>query len=122
MLERAKAEELQRQKQQGLGNPIVSTEIHGHRLVAVKNRLLHSAGWKTFHDFLFDYIKMALGPEWGTAEIKKSHPERHPLLIWYQKICEFQQANFAATPGQVSTAPATGARESLPRRCRVIIR
>jgi len=71
MLERAKAEEIQRQKQRGLGNPIISMEMQGHRLVAVKNRLLHSKGWKTFHDFLFDCMKMSLGSEWGTAEIKK---------------------------------------------------
>jgi hypothetical protein len=109
MLERAKAEEIQRQKQQGLGNPIISLEMQGHRLVAVKNRLLHSKGWKTFHDFLFDYMKMSLGSEWGTAEIKKPLAERHPLLVWYQKLCDFQQTNFAPTPGQVSFAPATGA-------------
>jgi len=109
MLERAKAGEIQRQKQQGLGSPIISLEMQGPRLVAVKNRLLHSAGWKTFHDFLFDYIKMALGSDWGTAEIKKPLAERHPLLVWYQKVCDFQQANFAGTPGQVSTDPATGA-------------
>jgi len=97
-----------RQRQQGLGNPIISIEFHGHRLVAVKNRLLHSSGWKTFHDFLFDYLKMALGSEWGTAEIKRPLAQRHPLLVWYQKVCEFQQAHFTGK-GQVSTAPATGA-------------
>jgi len=97
-----------RQRQQGLGNPIISIEFHGHRLVAVKNRLLHSSGWNTFHDFLFDYLKMALGSEWGTAEIKRPLAQRHPLLVWYQKVCEFQQAHFTGK-GQVSTAPATGA-------------
>jgi len=80
MLERAKAEEIQRQKQQGLGNPIISMEMQGHRLVAVKNRLLHSKGWKTFHDFLFDCMKMSLGSEWGTAEIKKPRVTVQPDL------------------------------------------
>lgn len=108
MLQRTQAEEVQRQRQQGLGNPIISIESHGHRLIAVKNRLLHSRGWKTFHDFLFDYLKMALGSDWGTAEIKRPLPQRHPVLVWYQKVCEFQQAHFAGK-GQVSTAPATGA-------------
>ena len=36
------AKEQQRQKQQGLGRPIISAEVNGVRFVAIKNRLIHS--------------------------------------------------------------------------------
>jgi hypothetical protein len=106
--ERSEAERIQRQRQQGLGKPIISTQFAGRRLVAVKNRLLHSKHWLTFHDFLFDYIKNALGPSWGTVELKKPPESRHPVLTWYGKVCEHQKT-FVKEPGQVHSAPMTGA-------------
>src|SRR5260370_10479891 len=81
-LSRSEAQRIQRQRQQGLGKPIISTEFEGQRLVAVKNRLLHSKHWLTFHDFLFDYIRTALGPSWGNEELKKPPNARHPILKW----------------------------------------
>lgn len=49
LIERHKAKELQRQKQQGLGRPIISIEHKGFRFVAVGNRLYYGK-WKTFFD------------------------------------------------------------------------
>jgi hypothetical protein len=72
-----------RQSQQGLGKPIISSEFEGRRLVTVGNELHWSTSWKTFPDFLDDYIKRKLGAEWGSAEIAKPIKERHPLLQWY---------------------------------------
>lgn len=109
MLQQAEAAQVQRQRQQGLGKPIISAEISsGHRFVAVKNRLLHSKNWKTFHDFLRDYIQISLDPEWGNAEIAKPPEDRHPILNWYQKLCVHQKT-FITEPGKVADAPMTGA-------------
>jgi hypothetical protein len=105
---RVDADRVQRERQQGLGNPITSTNFKGHRFVAVKNRLLHSKGWLTFHDFLFDYIKMAFGFEWGNSELAKPVEQRHPVLIWYQKSCE-QQRRCIKEEGKVSGARMNGA-------------
>lgn len=99
---------VQRERQQGLGRPIISAEAFGRRFVAVKNRLLHSQKWQTFHDFLIDYIKMAMGSDWGNAEIAKPLEQRHPILVWYQHLCERQQ-QFAKEPGKVRSATMTGA-------------
>jgi hypothetical protein len=77
--EKHKAQELQRQKQQGLGRPIISIEYKGYRFVAVGNKL-HYGKWKSFPDFLTNYIKDTLGGEWGNAEIAKPLAERHPLM------------------------------------------
>lgn len=107
-LARAEAQRAQRERQQGLGRPIVSAEVSGHRFVAVKNRLLHSQKWRTFHDFLGDYIKMAVGPDWGNAELAKPLEQRHPILVWYHLVCE-QQRRFVKEPGKVHPAQMTGA-------------
>lgn len=107
-LRRAQAQQLQRERQQGLGRPIISLKAFGERFVAVKNRLLHSKKWRTFHDFLFDYIKMALGQEWGTAQLAKPIEQRHPILVWYHYLCEYQK-RFVQEPGKVYSTPMTGA-------------
>lgn len=108
MKARAEAAEFQRVRQQGRGAPIISAESHGVRLVAVKNRFLQSDKWKTFHDFLMAYIKIALGPAWGNAEIAKAAEERHPIITWYQLTCELQQKTIVE-PGKVSSGKMNGA-------------
>lgn len=105
---RVEAQRIQRQRQQGLGAPIISTEFEGQRLVAVKNRLLHSKRWLTFQDFLFDYIGAALGPSWGNEELKKPPDARHPIVTLYVKACEYQRT-FINEANKVHTAPMTGA-------------
>jgi hypothetical protein len=105
--ERHKVRELQRQKQQGLGRPIISIEHKGYRFVAVGNRL-HYGKWKTFADFLANYIKAILGGEWGNAEIAKPLEERNPLMQWYEKICRLQAAHVKES-GVLFSTPVTGA-------------
>lgn len=108
LINRHQAKLIQKQAQQGLGRPIVSTELNGRRIVAVGNKLVHSSGWKTFHDFLFDYIKQALGPEWGNKEIAKPLEQRHPILQWYDALCRLQSAH-GLGEGNIKSAPLTGA-------------
>ena len=85
------AQERIRQAQQGLGRPIIAAKSHGHQIVAVGNTVYWSNSWKTFLDFLADYIKRKLAIEWGNAEIAKPLAERHPLMQWYDAICRYQQ-------------------------------
>lgn len=107
-MEEHQASEMQRQQQQGLGKPIISETFQGYRLVAVGSRLYYSKGWRTFHDFLGDYIKMVLGGEWGNEELKKPPSERHPLLVWYETGCRYMN-QFIKERGKVHSAPMTGA-------------
>lgn len=107
LFEKHKVRDLQRQKQQGMGRPIISTEHNGYRFVAVGNRL-HYGKWKTFADFLGNYIKATLVGEWGNAEIAKPLKDRHPLMQWYDKICRLQAAH-AKEPGVLFSTPVTGA-------------
>lgn len=107
-VQQSRVAQVQRERQQGLGKPIISAEVGEHRLVVVKNRLMASKGWKTFHDFLGDYIRSALGVEWGNAEIAKPEVQRHPVIMWYQKYCQLQRRSFVE-PGKIASAPSTGA-------------
>ncbi len=108
LLAEHQAKEVQRKQQQGLGRPIISTEINGERFVAVRNKLMHSRKWKTFHDFLFSYIANVMSPEWGNGEIGKPLAERHPILIWYNYLCE-QQQKHSDGKSDIKQAPMTGA-------------
>lgn len=104
--EELKALNIQREIQQGLGNPIISAEIQGIRCVSVANRM-YKGKWKTFHEFLMDYIKLIMGNDWGNKEIQKTSEDMHPLIKIYQMICNYQKT--FVTPGEVSSAPFTGA-------------
>ena len=106
-LNKKQAKEIQRQQQQGLGRPIISAEFQGYRFVAVGSKV-HYGKWKTFHDFLGDYIKRALGEEWGNTELKKSFAERHPILRWYHNVCTLQREHIIQA-GNVFSSPMTGA-------------
>lgn len=107
MIEQHKAKEMQREKQQGLGKPVIGTEFKGYQFVAVGNKL-HYGRWKTFFDFLGGYIKDTLGSDWGNAEIAKPLEDRHPILQWYDAVCHYQQKTIVE-PGKVHSAPMSGA-------------
>lgn len=107
-IDNAQVREVQRERQQGRGRPIISAEAMGYRFVAVNNRLHYSATWKTFHDFLGDYIRTVLTPEWGNVELAKPFEERHPILVWYHHVCDLQR-RYVKTPGEVYSGRMTGA-------------
>ena len=105
-LQRHKASELVRTQQQGLGKPIIGVESNGYQLIAVKNKL-HWGKWKTFPDFLQNYIKDLLGPEWGNAELSKPLKERHPIIQWYNAYCAHQKI-YMNEEKEVNSSPITG--------------
>lgn len=107
-LEQVKALQTQREQQQGLGRSIISTVFQGQRIVAVGSKVFHSPTWKTFHDFLFDYIKTLLGEDWGNAELKMPREKRHPLLNWYHDATIYMNGHIKER-GRVYEAPVTGA-------------
>src|SRR5260370_37845448 len=76
-LARREAREHQRRLMQGLGQPIISFEDHGYRIVAIGKQLRWSKGWRTFPDFLFDYIKLVLTPEMSADVVSRVMTRRH---------------------------------------------
>ncbi|MBI5475504.1 MAG: SEC-C domain-containing protein [Ignavibacteriales bacterium] len=107
IIEHHKADELIRQQQQGLGKPIIATKFKDRQVVAVGNTIYHSPNWKTFPDFLSDYLKMTLGREWGNNEISKPLLERHPIMQWYDEYCRYQK-KYMEIPGEIRSTPAVG--------------
>jgi len=71
--------------------PVITADFQGHKFVAVGSELYSSKNWKTFPDFLNDYIKIILTPDWGEAELCKPLEERHQIMQWYDALCHFQQ-------------------------------
>jgi hypothetical protein len=108
LLEQQRVHEFQRQQQQGLGRPIISVEHEGYRFVAVGGRLYYSNTWKTFIDFLGDYLRTVFGSDWGDEEFKKPLEERHPLIKWHQRVALLQQRYLQKT-GEIYSMPITGA-------------
>jgi hypothetical protein len=80
------AAEYRRRLMHGLGRPIISFEANGFRIVAVGMDLRWSKGWKTFADFLMDYIKTSLTSQWGNAELRKPTLQMHPVIRWFKHI------------------------------------
>ena len=106
-LERHLASEQIRKAQQGLGRPFIAAKFQDHQVVAVGRTLHWSSKWKTIPDFLSDYIKTKLDPEWGNAEIAKPFDQRHPILQWYDGYCGYQR-QCIKTPGEVHSSEITG--------------
>ena len=107
LMERQEAQERVRQAQQGRGKPIIAAKVKDHQLVAVGSRLHQSKNWKTFVDFLGDYLKMKLTPEWGNAELKKPLNERHTIMQWYDTVCRVQAATIKV-PGEPTNMGMNG--------------
>ncbi len=102
------AQEFQRREQQGLGKPIISTQVQDHRFVAVDGSIHFSTKWSTFHDFLNDYPKIVLGQDWWMSEISKPLEERHRILIWATRSYERRKA-YMEQKGHGFAQPMTGA-------------
>jgi hypothetical protein len=107
MLGQHRAQERIRETQQGLGREIVGLKAHDFQMVAVGNTLHWSKTWKTFPDFLSDYLKKKLTPEWGNAEIAKPLAERHTIMQWYNALCHMQMKD-GGKAGEVRSSEVTG--------------
>jgi uncharacterized protein YchJ len=108
--EKIKKQELKaknRKKIYGDVRDTISVDFQGYKFVAVGNRLPYSKKWKTFHDFLFSYIKTCLGSEWGNSQLQKNFEERHPILQWYKLLCDFQRKHIEKE-GEIFSADCTG--------------
>lgn len=105
------AKEKQREKQQGLGRPIISTVFQKHRFVAVGRMYYYEKKekWQTFHDFLVEYIKLIFGKKWLSSEQKKELEDRHPILQWIHSISKYRKKILTESKSDIISSPMTGA-------------
>ncbi len=102
------ADERIREQQQGLGRPIASLKLNGERFVAAGDAVFRSKSWKTFTDFLFDYIALIMGSEWRAAELRKPPSERHPIMQWKEEYRQFLIRIGIDGSGEIQSAPSIG--------------
>lgn len=86
-------QERERVTQFGHVNDVIAADWSDHKWVAVGNRLFCSKDWKTFFDFLLYYIKSKIPQGWYEAQLLRDLEFRHPVALWYWRLCEFQQRN-----------------------------
>jgi len=91
----------QQKNKYGDVRPIISIDFQDKKFVAVGDELHYASSdkWKTFPDFLFDYLKTKLGSKWGNEELSKLETERHPLIQWYAGVVKFQNQQVKDTDG-----------------------
>lgn len=110
-MRKMEAERAQREKQQGLGKGIISAPFNDHRMVAVGNTVYFSKNWKTFQDFLREFLIGSLGKEWFQAESNKPDTERHPIVRWYHQAIADSKRNHTKV-GNLLVGPMTGAQRA----------
>lgn len=108
VIARMEAQQAQREKQQGLGRPIISEMFQDYRIVAVGNRVFYSKQWRTFHDFLLYYLPTILGRDWGANEEAKPLDARHPLLRLHALVTQFRERRKGPPSETIHTASMTG--------------
>lgn len=104
---RQEARHIEIERQFGKGRPPIALESHGYKIVAVGNEVHWSNKWKTFPDFLMDYFKKVLGPEWVEAQLAKDRRNWSPIFEWYAQTCEYQKV--VLTDGEPREVEMTGA-------------
>jgi hypothetical protein len=66
----------------GYVGPTLHLNYKGEKWVAVGSSLVHSKNWKTFVDFLHDFIKMCFGEKWWKRQVELLFERRSPVLKW----------------------------------------
>ncbi|MFG3592266.1 hypothetical protein ACFXS9_07860 [Bradyrhizobium sp. RDI18] len=110
-LRKMEAERVQRENQQGLGKGIISASLNDYRIVGVGNRVHFSKNWKTFQDFLREFLIGLLGREWFQAEFNKPDSERHPIVRWYHQALT-DSKRLHTKVGNLLVGPMTGAQRA----------
>lgn len=98
-----KATEMVRQRAEGHGRPVISTEFKDYRFVAIGSQMAYGR-WRFFTDFLIDFAKNTLGRDWGRSLQERN--QAHPFLEWLRLL---QAHKTDATLQADGTVFATGA-------------
>ena len=79
------------QRRYGSVKSQISIQSGEFRFVAVGSRVYYSKNWKTFPDFLSDYLISILGARWGNLQLSMPYSETHPIIKWYKDLYAKQQ-------------------------------
>ncbi len=110
-LREAEREETDRRARFGDVRPVISATFGGARWVAVGSRMFYSPRWRTFVDFLLEYLPAVMGVDWMKAEAARPESQRHPLLWMHWDFCEASQAAARGPEGLLGGPVAGGVAE-----------
>jgi hypothetical protein len=86
------AKEQFRRARYGQVRPGIAIKYKGFQFVGVGSRFFYSKTWKSFPDFLMEYIPHLFGKEWWTTEQTKPEEDRHQLCQWIAAMRRFAAA------------------------------
>jgi len=87
----AEHKRIHREKKFGKVRPIIHTDFKGQKFVVSGNTVHFNEKWKTFPDFLYDYVKTCFGKEFWLGEVEKPEVQRHPVLKWARAVSDQQK-------------------------------
>ena len=101
-----KRKEKERKNKYGDVKPMIYVEAKGKRFVAIGDKLYFSDKWRTFPDFLYDYLIYVFGEDWFNSEKLKPEKDQHPVMQWRYSIYEFQKSQKLNTDGLYKAIPS----------------
>lgn len=104
--------EHERREREGGAKPVMAARLNDKTIVTVGGKLHYSTTWRTFADFLIDYVVEEVGVDWFEADWGRPPEQRHPLSKLRAAFYEFSAAQPVAN-GMIECAPSGPAYEYL---------
>ena len=98
------ADERRRIARLGRVRPVIDVVAFGKRLVAVGSGIFSIEEWKTFPEFLTEYMLYVFGSGWLENERAKPAHESHPVFKWIEQIDSMALLEQADDKGRRSIA------------------
>jgi hypothetical protein len=86
-----RAKQVHRKANYGEVRPVVHSQFNKKKVITVGNAVHLSDKWKTFPDFLYDYLKTSFGKIWWVNEAKVEPGSCHPAMRWAREFFEYQK-------------------------------
>ncbi|MCX6113440.1 MAG: hypothetical protein NTY22_09230, partial [Proteobacteria bacterium] len=87
-----------RESRFGKVKPIIHSEYNGKKAIVVGNTV-HFGDWKTFIDFLYDYLKIKFGKDWWRNEATKPEDSCSPVMNWARQYFIHQRQHSTKEDG-----------------------
>jgi hypothetical protein len=105
LFDKMKKEKLEKEKKYGEVKSIIHTYSKNKKFLAVGSNLYFSEKWKTFPDFLFEFVWRIFGKEWYDSETSKSIYEQNEIVKWFNKSLEFSESQIPNHEGLIVANP-----------------
>jgi len=103
--EKIKKEKIEKEKRYGKVKSIIHATHQNKKFMAVGSTLYFSEKWKTFPDFLFEFVWRIFGKEWYDNECTKNINEQNEIVKWFNKSLEFSQNQIPNKDGLIIANP-----------------